>query len=252
MQNSGIKTLLHRHKAWHVLSTRVIYQAKPWVELSIQRVRLPDGRVVEDYHQIRLPEYCMVFAETTEGMVIAARQYRHGVGGECITLPAGLIEESEQALEAMKRELLEETGYTADDWKSLGSYVPNSNYGCGKAHLFSASDARYVKEPCSGDLEESEVLLLTRDEIFQTISEGRIASLSMVAAVSLATNPHFTRGAHAPACSRWRLADGLGVNGSDSVMKVVGASSGRGAQSGTRARVRSPKQACKISVLAFA
>ncbi|MBM3839745.1 MAG: NUDIX hydrolase [Verrucomicrobia bacterium] len=180
-----------RNTSWHVLSTRLIYAAKPWVELSVQTVRLPDGRVVDDYHQIRLPEYCVVYAETAKGQIIAARQYRHGVRGECITLPAGLIEEGERPLEAMQRELLEETGYTADDWISLGSYVPHSNYGCGKAHLFSARNACKVKEPCSGDLEESEVLLFTRDELFQAIMEGRIASLNMIAAVSLATNPNF-------------------------------------------------------------
>lgn len=179
-----------RDSSWQILSTRLIYEAKPWVELFVQSVRLPDGRIVDDYHQIRLPEYCVVYAETAEGHVIVARQYRHGVGGECMTLPAGLLEAGENALDAMKRELLEETGYAAENWRSLGSYVPNSNYGCGKAHLFSAQNARKHQEPCSGDLEESEVLLLTRDDLFLAIAKGQVASLSMVTAVSLATNPH--------------------------------------------------------------
>ena len=91
----------------------------------------------------------------------------------------------------MQRELLKETGYAADDWKSQGSYIPNSNCGCRKAPLFSASQARYVKEPCSGDLEESEVVLFCRNEIFQAVTEGTIASLSMTATVSLATNLNF-------------------------------------------------------------
>lgn len=185
------RTLMADHRRWQVLSTRLIYAAKPWVELSVQSVRLPDGRIVDDYHQIRLPEYCVVFAETAESQVIVARQYRHGVGAECVTLPAGIIEDVENPLDAMKRELLEETGYAADDWRSLGGYVPHSNYGCGKAHLFAARNARKIKEPCSGDLEESEILLFTQAELFHAISEGRVASLSMIAAVSLATNPHF-------------------------------------------------------------
>ena len=176
-------------KAWEVLNTRLIYEAKPWVELSVQQVRLPNGRIVDDYHQIRLPEYCVAYAETTDGRIIVARQYRHGVGGECVTLPAGLLEDGEEAQEAMKRELLEETGYTAEDWRSLGSYVPNSNYGCGKAHLFAARNARQLQAACSGDLEESEIVLLTREELFQAISESRIASLSMIAVIALATNP---------------------------------------------------------------
>ena len=181
-------------KAWEVLKTRLIYEAKPWVELFVQQVRLPNGRVVDDYHQIRLPEYCVAYAETTDGKIIVASQYRHGVGGECITLPAGLMEEGERPLDAMQRELLEETGYTAEHWESMGSYVPNSNYGCGKAHLFKARNAQKVTEPHSGDLEESEVVLFTRAELFQAITGGGIASLSMVAAVSLATNPNIKIG----------------------------------------------------------
>jgi ADP-ribose pyrophosphatase len=191
MTANGNNTGQRSAKAWEILSTRVIYSAKPWVELSVQSVRLPGGRVVNDYHQVALPEYCVAYAETADGKIIVAQQYRHGVRAECVTLPAGQLEEGETPVETMQRELLEEAGYVADSWISLGSYVPHSNYGCGKAHLFSARNARKVQEPCSGDLEDSEILLLSKAELFRAISEGRIASLSMIAAVSLATNPHF-------------------------------------------------------------
>lgn len=183
-----------RFEPWKVLETRLVYAAMPWIELTVQRIRLPDGRVVDDYHQIRLPEYCVVYAETPDGQILAARQYRHGVGGVCVVLPAGLMEEGEEPLATMKRELLEETGYRAEDWRRLGSYVPNSNYGCGKAHLFAARNAEKVQEPCSGDLEESEVILLSPRDLFSAVLEGKVASLSMAAAVSLATNPNFNPG----------------------------------------------------------
>jgi ADP-ribose pyrophosphatase len=178
--------------AWEVLSTRTIYSAPPWVTLSLQQVCLPDGRVILDYHRLQLPEYCVVFAETIEGRVIVERQYKHGVGAVTLMLPAGLIEPGEAPLKAAQRELLEETGYQAADWQLLGSFVPNSNYGCGKAHLYLARQARRIAEPDAGDLEEMEILLLARDELFAAVRGGQIHATSVVAAIALATHPQLT------------------------------------------------------------
>lgn len=178
-----------KHAPWQVLQSREIYAAAPWVRLSLQEVRLPDGRVVRDYHQIALPEYSVVFAETEDGRVLIERQYKHGIGEVTLMLPAGLIEPDEDPCQGAQREMLEETGYVADDWKPLGRFVPNSNYGCGRAHLFHARGARRVAEPNAGDLEEMEILLLTRDELFRAVREGRVHATAIAAAIALATHP---------------------------------------------------------------
>jgi ADP-ribose pyrophosphatase len=176
-------------RAWQVLTTRTIYSAPPWVTLSLQQVRLPDGHVVLDYHQLQLPEYTVIFAETTDGRVIVERQYKHGVGAVTLMLPAGLVESGEAPLTAAQRELLEETGYTAEGWVSLGSFVPNANYGCGKAHFFRAHHARRVAKPASGDLEEMEILLMPVSELIDALARGQIHVTSVAAAIAMASNP---------------------------------------------------------------
>ena len=89
----------------------------------------------------------------------------------------GMVEEGELPLEGIKREFLEETGYKAKDWKSLGVFVGNSNRGCGTYHLFFASRAFSVQSPDSGDLEELELLLWKKEEVEQALDEGQVKSL---------------------------------------------------------------------------
>ena len=178
-------------KPWKVLETREIFSADPWFKLSVDQVLLPDGKVVDDYYQIAFTEYVVIFARTDNGEVITLRTYKHGVGGVCLVLPSGSIEKGEEPVESARRELLEETGYSADVWDSLGSFVVHGNYGCGRAHLFVARNARQIAEPDSGDLETMEVLLMQPAEILDAVRQGEVAGLGTVAAIGLALNPAF-------------------------------------------------------------
>lgn len=174
---------------WETIDSKELLVAAPWIKVEQQRVRLPDGSVVNDYHRISLLEYVNVFAQTTDGKVILERQYKQGLGRVTLTMPAGSIEAGERPLSAARRELLEETGYVSDDWESLGAYVVSGNYGCGKSHLFKARDAYQVAEPNSGDLEEMEIVTMTPAEIADSIREGHLSLLSTLASIAVATNP---------------------------------------------------------------
>jgi ADP-ribose pyrophosphatase len=178
-------------KSWEVLETKEIFVDEPWVRLSVQQVRLPDGRIIDDYYQIALVEYTSVYAQTADGKVLLERQYKQGVGKVTFTVPQGKIEKNEDPLASAQRELLEETGYASDDWQSLGSFICSANYGCGKAHIFIARNARKVTEPNSGDLEEMEVVLMKPKDIVDMIHRGEIHTLGTVAAIAIAQNPSF-------------------------------------------------------------
>ena len=173
-------------KPWEVVGSREVYSAQPWLRVERQAVRLPDGRVVEDYHRIEHPDCCVIHAQTPSGEVVVERQYKHGPGQVGLSLPEGAIDTGEMPLAAARRELLEETGYEAAEWRFLGAYSMNGNYGSGRAHLFCASGARKVAAPASGDLEEMEILLIRRAELIAALLRGEVHLLSTAALVALA------------------------------------------------------------------
>jgi ADP-ribose pyrophosphatase len=171
---------------WEIRESREVYAAPPWMTVSVQKVRLPDGREVADYHQLRLLDYVIVFAQTPEGRVVVMRQYRHGVRGVSLLLPAGQLEKGEAPLACAQRELREETGYRGSDWASLGSFVGDANYGAGRAHIFKCRNAHQVAAPESDDLETTELVLLSVEELQEAFRQGEVVVAGQALAVALA------------------------------------------------------------------
>ena len=176
-------------RAWQTLKRREIFASEPWVKISVEKVRLPDGRIVDDYHQIHLLDCVVIFAQTSEGKVVTERQYKHGVRKVSFLLPTGGIEAGENPLAAAQRELREETGYASEDWESLGSFTQMGNYGGALSHLFLARNIRKVAEPVPSDLEEMEIVLMDEKELMAGIQKKDICVLNTVTAILLATHP---------------------------------------------------------------
>jgi len=173
------------NQKWKSLTKESILVKKPWFEVFQEEIQLPDGKVVPEYYEIEMPHYTAVFAVTEEHKIIVISCYRHAIGEVTLTMPGGMIEEGESPLAGIKREFLEETGYVAKEWKSLGSFVGNSTRGCGTYHLFFATGANFVQEPDSGDLEELELLLWTKEEVEQALDEGQAKSLGVASMLLL-------------------------------------------------------------------
>jgi ADP-ribose pyrophosphatase len=173
-------------RPWRTLARRTLLSRPPWLEIGDELVVLPDGRQVDGFLWIRTRDFAAIVAITERDEVILVRAYKHGPRKVALAVPAGYVEEAEEPLAAAKRELLEETGYTSEDWTSLGRYVVDGNYGVGTAHVFLARGARKLTEPASGDLEEMEIVVLPRAEVSDRVRHGEIVQLSSVAALALA------------------------------------------------------------------
>ena len=150
---------------WRTVASRRVFSGGPSIEIAVETVQLPDERIVDDYYRVQMADYVLVYAEMRDGTVPLLRQYRHGPRRICLTFPGGTMHPDEPPLDAARRELLEEVGLTADSWQSLGSYVTNANQGCSRAHLFRATGCEVVQQPDSGDLEESEIVFLSREAL---------------------------------------------------------------------------------------
>ena len=173
------------NQKWESLTKESILVKKPWFEVFSEEVRLPDGKIVPEYFGIEMPHYTAVFAVTLEQKIIVLRCYRHAIGEVTLTMPGGMIEESESPLTGIQRELLEETGYKAKEWNSLGTFIGNSTRGCGTYHFFFATGAYSVQEPDSGDLEELELLLWKQQEVEKALDEGQAKSLGVASILLL-------------------------------------------------------------------
>lgn len=180
-------------KPWRVLGSRTVLDAQPFLRVRVESIELPDGRRIDDYYQFDMPSFACIFAETEDGRVIVFRQYRHGLRGLCHVFPGGHLEPGEEPLAAAQRELREETGYEAVEWLDLGGYLVNSNQGGAVSHMFHATGCRPVVAATADDLEESDMLLLSRAELAGLAARGGFPLLTQMALLAMVTNREMAR-----------------------------------------------------------
>lgn len=118
-------------------SVKTVYSGKV-IEVSIERVRLPNDSVAE-LEIVRHPGGAAVVALDEEGRVCLLRQFRHAADGWLWELPAGKIDRGEPPLATAQRELAEEAGVSAAQWRSLGDYFSSPGVFTEVVHLFLAT-----------------------------------------------------------------------------------------------------------------
>jgi 8-oxo-dGTP pyrophosphatase MutT (NUDIX family) len=173
---------------WQTLARRRVLQAGDgrFLRVEYHKVQLPNGRVIEDWPWLDTPSFVNVVAETEDGHFLCFRQSKYAVEGISLAIPGGYLEPNEEPLAAIQRELREETGYAASEWTFLGRYAVDGNRGNGHAHLFLARGAHYTQPIDADDLEEQELLLLTRPELAAALAAGEFKVLPWAANVALA------------------------------------------------------------------
>lgn len=171
--------------AWEEISTEHIVQDQ-WIDFRRSAYRFPDGSVFEPYYSYSRRDYVVIVASDTDGNYICVRQFRHGIKEVTTEFPAGGIERtdgreygprsgslaSEDALEAAKRELLEETGYASDDWTHLLTVPSNATISDNYAHIYMAKNCRKSGEQNLDETEFLNVKKYSSTEIEEMINRG--------------------------------------------------------------------------------
>ena len=171
---------------WKTRARCTILEHSKYLTVEEHVVELPDGQVIKNWPWVITPDFVNVVAITAKGDFLCFRQTKYGVEGTSLAPVGGYIELDEDPLSAAKRELLEETGYEASEWHSLGSYRVGANRGFAMAYFYLARDATYVAEPVADDLEEQHLLYLSRAEVETALTRGEFKALPWSAVVALA------------------------------------------------------------------
>ena len=168
--------------AWEVLSDTPLVSQR-WLEVREQRVRLANGHEIDRFHLIRGPHWASVLCLTEARQAVLVRQYRHGLGGPSLELPAGVIEPAEAPIDAARRELREESGFESPALEPLLSIAPEPARNTTRAHFFFARDAVRVSEQALDSGEDLEVLLVPAGELLELIDHGHIVHGAHIAAI---------------------------------------------------------------------
>ena len=159
---------------WEEVSCEHIVKDE-WIDIRRSAFRFPDGTVFEPYYSYSRRDYTVIVAEDVNGDFLCVRQYRQGIRKVTNEFPAGGIEpgsKDDDALNAAKRELLEETGYESSDWRHLLTIASNATIADNHAYIFYAANCRKV---AGQKLDDTEFLTVTKrsaDEIEDLIAKG--------------------------------------------------------------------------------
>ena len=142
------------------------------IKLRVETVELPDGKTATR-ELISHGGGVGVIAVDENGEVFMVSQYRIAAREMMMEIPAGKIDNGEDPLECGKRELIEETGYTAEEFTYLGTYYATPGYCEEKLHLYLARKLKFVGQR----LDEGEFLNVKKyklDDLYNMVMENKI------------------------------------------------------------------------------
>jgi ADP-ribose pyrophosphatase len=161
----------------HRLSSKLVYDGK-LLKVRSDTVRLPDGGTAEREF-IEHPGAVAVIALTDAGELVMERQYRYPLGRDMIEIPAGKIDPGEDPLVTARRELKEETGYTAAEWRHVATIHIAIAYSNERIEIYLAKELKHEGAELD-DEEFLEVFTLPLATALAWVREGKITDSKTV------------------------------------------------------------------------
>ena len=152
---------------WKILESR-----HPFPKFRMDSCELPSGKPYKAY-VFEFDSWANVVALTKNNEVVLVKQYRHGVQEVLLELPGGVVDDGENPLEGAKRELMEETGYSAGNIIEVGRIFPNPAIQQNTLYCYLATDVELTGEQHLDDAEEIEVHLVPLDELIEMVRQGK-------------------------------------------------------------------------------
>lgn len=166
------KMKIDDHLVETCIESEQIWQGR-LLDVRRDRVRLPDGREgIREY--VTHPGAVVIIPVLPNGQLIFERQYRYPVGRVMLELPAGKIDPNEDPLSTAKRELREETGYSAEQWRHLGTLHPTIGYANERIEIYLAEGLTSLGQNALDEGEFLELVTLSLSEALEAVRLGQL------------------------------------------------------------------------------
>jgi ADP-ribose pyrophosphatase len=162
----------------HRLSSTLVYDGR-LLKVRSDTVRLPNGASAEREYIVH-PGAVAVIAVTEAGELVMERQFRYPLGRDMIEIPAGKIDPGEDPLATARRELREETGYTASQWTHVATINIAIAYSDEHIEIYLAKGLKHEQAKLD-DEEFLEVFTLPLASALAWVREGKITDSKTVA-----------------------------------------------------------------------
>jgi ADP-ribose pyrophosphatase len=168
-------------KPWKILESQYIHK-----NVRIDKCELPNGMTIDGF-VLEYGDWATVIALTKQHEVVLVRQYRHGAQKVILELPGGAMDaRDENPLQAARRELLEETGYSSDNFIQIGCVSPNPANQTNLIYSFLALDAEKVSGQALDDTEDMEVVLKPLEQVISMAKNSELFQSMQVSTVFFA------------------------------------------------------------------
>lgn len=170
-------------KKWRVLDSKPAFTNK-WLSIRQETCEIHTGKIIDDYFVIEGSDVAIVVAVTTDKKVVLVREYKHGNREIMVQTAAGAINKGETPEQGARRELLEETGYTADTFVPVAKLARSPSNTPTYDYVFVALNAYAVEvnEAHADETENIEVHTVTLPQLRQMLRAGEIYDNGIVAA----------------------------------------------------------------------
>jgi len=134
----------------------------------------PRTGMEHDFYVIESRNWVNIIPLTNDHQVVMIRQYRHGSREVTLEIPGGLVDPGDTPEKAAARELLEETGYQAEELMKIGSVNPNPAIFNNRCYTFIARNVTKTRDPMPDQTEDIEAVLIPLVDIPELIRKGKI------------------------------------------------------------------------------
>jgi ADP-ribose pyrophosphatase len=168
-------------KPWSLISSKKDRSFRIF-DLRTDRAISPRTNKEHDFYVLESYDWVNVIPLTRQNEVVLIRQYRHGIRRVTLEIPGGIVEQGDSPEETARRELLEETGYSASDMILVGSVHANPAFLNNCCYTYLARDVSSSGGQEQDEKEDIEIVIKPLEEIPRLIREGEITHSLVLAA----------------------------------------------------------------------